>query len=147
MQTRRCQRNRKFQNSDGCGSIVPNPGAAFRPRTGCRPADVIRDLSAACTAARFAQCRESRARRTHEFARSAGRASRTRPKRKERVNETPQAGQRLKFRLLVLSFVYFGERPSFRHDSDKPDAFASTQPFIGQDFGVTAPVQWAVFRG
>ena len=80
-QTRRCQRNRKLQRSDGCGSIVPNPCAAFRPRTGSRPADVIRDLSAARTATRFAQCRESRARRTHEFARSAGRASRTRPRR------------------------------------------------------------------
>ena len=29
----------------------------------------------------------------------------------ERVNETPRNYDRLKFRLLVLSFVYFGERP------------------------------------
>ena len=44
--------------------------------TGSRLADVIRDLNAARTAMRFAKCRESRARRTHEFARSARRASR-----------------------------------------------------------------------
>lgn len=29
---------------------------------------------------------------------------------KQEANRTPQTGQRLKFRLLVLSFVYFGER-------------------------------------
>ena len=31
----------------------------------------------------------------------------------DRVNETPRNYDRLKFRLLVLSFVYFGERPVF----------------------------------
>ena len=51
--------------------------AALRTRPGSRLADVIRDLGAARTKTRLAQCRESRARRTHEFARSARRASRT----------------------------------------------------------------------
>ena len=51
--------------------------AALRTRTGSRLADVIRDLGAARTKTRLAQCRESRARRTHEFARSARRSSRT----------------------------------------------------------------------
>ena len=56
--------------------------AALRTRPGSRLADVIRDLGAARTKTRLAQCRESRARRTHEFARSARRASRTRTNRR-----------------------------------------------------------------
>ena len=48
-------------------------------RPGGRPDDVMSDLSAARTATRSGQCRESRARRTHEFARSAGRAARQEP--------------------------------------------------------------------
>ena len=48
-------------------------------RPGGCPDDVMSDLSAARTATRSGQCRESRARRTHEFARSAGRAARQEP--------------------------------------------------------------------
>ena len=39
----------------------------------------------------------------------------------ERVNETPRNYDRLKFRLLVLSFVYFGERPPFYRSELKLD--------------------------
>ena len=63
--------------------FVPNSGAVVciggRRRPGGRPDDVMSDLSAARTTTRFGQCRESRARKTHEFARSAGRAARTKP--------------------------------------------------------------------
>ena len=71
------------QAATGSGSIVPNSGtfvwAGERRRPGSRLGDVIRDLSAARTATRLGQCRESRARRTREFARSTRRASRSKP--------------------------------------------------------------------
>ena len=70
------------QRRDGGGSHQISarlcaPARGLRP--GGRTADVMSDLSAARTTTRSGQCRESRARRTHEFARSAGRAARTKP--------------------------------------------------------------------
>ena len=47
----------------------------------------------------------------------------------ERVNETPRNYDRLKFRLLVLSFVYFGERP--RHPN--PEFFGIIYPGFSRD--------------
>ena len=65
------------------GALYQIPARLCRParrrRPGSRLGDVIRDLSAVSTTTRFGQCRESRARRTHEFARSTRRASRSKP--------------------------------------------------------------------
>ena len=73
----------KDSSFDALTQIVPNSGAAVPPARGLRPggrtADVMSDLSAARATTRAGQCRESRARRIHEFARSAGRAARTKP--------------------------------------------------------------------
>ena len=70
------------QRRDGGGSHQISArlcASAGGLRPGGRPDDVMSDLSAARTATRSGQCRESRARRTHEFARSAGRAARQEP--------------------------------------------------------------------
>ena len=81
--TRSCQRDRKFPGGDGvrehCAKFRRGRVTGERRRPGGRTADVMSDLSAARTTTRAGQCRESRARRTHEFARSAGRAARTKP--------------------------------------------------------------------
>ena len=65
------------------GALYQIPARLCRParrrRPGSRLGDVIRDLGAVSTTTRFGQCRESRARRTHEFARSTRRASRSKP--------------------------------------------------------------------
>ena len=97
----------------GSGSIVPNSGAFVcagqRRRPGGRTADVMSDLRAARTTVRPAQCRESRARRTHEFARSAGRADRTEPTSphcQPKRNKTPCLTTKLSFSLSKFRLLW-----------------------------------------
>ena len=88
-------------------------------RPGGRPDDVMSDLSAARTATRSGRCRESRARRTHEFARSAGRAARQEPttpdchtQRYADIQRTAKLSFNLsKFRLLWQTTLVF-QRPA-----------------------------------
>ena len=102
-----------------------------RRRPGGRPDDVMSDLSAARTATRLAQCRESRypPRRSRAAKRALcgvreelmssrvrqgeppGRSRPRQPRQTAKLNAMPTANERLNFRLPFLSFVYFGKRP------------------------------------
>ena len=117
------------QAATGSASIVPNSGAFVcvggRRRPGGRPADVMSDLSAARTTTRFGQCRESwyppseasprsgcpsrGARRTHEFARSAGRDARTEPTTPNcqgKRHPQPQFAAKLSFNLSKFRLLW-----------------------------------------
>ena len=83
-----------------------------RPRTGSRPADVIRDLSAARTATRFAQCRESRypPRRSRAAKRALCGVREELMSSRVRRDELPGRGRRTE---RLSAVIFWGDSPYF----------------------------------